>query len=60
MLIVGFDRRGEKLQSQFQKRFKSKMKRRWEKKKSEANKPQFFSLGDWEERVAEGKNRKGV
>ena len=60
MLIVGFDRRGEKLQSQFQKRFKSKMKRRWEKRKSEANKPQFFSLGDWEERVAEGKNRKGV
>jgi len=60
MLIVGFDRRGEKLQSQFQKRFKSKMKRKWEKKKSEANKPQFFSLGDWEERVAEGKNRKGV
>ena len=36
------------------------MKRKWEEKKSEENKPQFFSLGDWEEGVAEGKNRKGV
>lgn len=60
MLIGGFDRRGENLQSRFQKRFKSNMTRRWEKKKSEENKPQFFSLGDWEEGVAEGKNRKGV
>ena len=60
MLIGGFDRRGENLQSRFQKRFKSNMKRRWEKKKSEEKKPQFFSLGDWEEGVAEGKNRKGV
>lgn len=60
MLIGDFDRRGENLQSRFQKRFKSKMKRKWEEKKSEENKPQFFSLGDWEEGVAEGKNRKGV
>lgn len=29
------------------------------KEKSEENKPQFFSLGDWEEGVAEGKNRTG-
>ena len=33
MLIVGFDRSGEKLQSQFQKRFKSKMKRSGKRKK---------------------------
>ena len=41
MLIVGFDRSGEKLQSQFHKRFKSKMKWRWEKKKVKKTSPSF-------------------
>ena len=41
MLIGGFDRRGENLQSRFQKRFKSNMKRRWEKKKVKKISPSF-------------------